>query len=84
MAFGLSLIRFLRRPSEASLLSAGPEKAAECWIELCTSFRLVFRPSCVPGDNIEAPRLKRPPPATVFLLLLLLLLPVDLISFGPA
>ena len=27
MAFGPSLIRFLRRPSEAPLLSAGPEKA---------------------------------------------------------
>ncbi len=34
MAFGLSPIRFLRRPSEVPLLSAGPEKAVECWIEL--------------------------------------------------
>ena len=42
MAFGLSLIRFLCRPSEALLLSAGPEKAVECWIELYAS----FRPSC--------------------------------------
>jgi hypothetical protein len=54
MAFGLSLIRFLCRPSEAPLLGAGPEKAVECWIELCAS----FHPSCGRvgvGDDIEAP-----------------------------
>src|SRR5437588_12177675 len=31
MVFGPSPIRFLRRPSEAPLLGAGPEKAVECW-----------------------------------------------------
>ncbi len=50
MAFGLSLIRFLCRPSEAPLLSAGPETAVECWIELCASFLLVFRRSCGRGE----------------------------------
>jgi hypothetical protein len=35
MAFGRSPIRFLRMPSEAPLLSAGPEKIGECWTELC-------------------------------------------------
>jgi ketosteroid isomerase-like protein len=34
MAFGPSPIRFLRRPSQAPLLSAAPEKAVECWTEL--------------------------------------------------
>jgi hypothetical protein len=37
MAFGPSPIRFLRRPSEAPLLSAGPEKVVECWRELGAS-----------------------------------------------
>ena len=55
MAFGLSLIRFLCRPSEAPLLSAGPEKAVECWSELGASFPLIFRPSGGVGDDIEAP-----------------------------
>src|SRR5258708_37313716 len=55
MAFGPSPIRFLHRPSEAPLLSAGPEKAAECWSELGASFPLIFRPSGGVGDDIAAP-----------------------------
>jgi hypothetical protein len=51
MAFGLSLIRFLCRRIEAPLLSARPEKAVECRIELCAS----FRPSWGVGDDIEPP-----------------------------
>jgi hypothetical protein len=86
MAFGLSLIRFLCRPSEAPLLSAGPEKAVECWIELCASFLLVFRRSCGRGEvTLKLARFeKATPQQQPVLLLLLLLLPVDLISFGPA
>jgi len=56
MAFGPSPIRFLRRPSEAPLLNAGPEKAVECWSELCASLPLIFRPSDDVEDDIEAPR----------------------------
>jgi hypothetical protein len=55
MAFGPSPIRFLRSLSEAPLFSAGPEKAVECWSELCASFPLIFRPSGGVGDDIEAP-----------------------------
>jgi hypothetical protein len=63
MAFGPLPIRFLRRPSEAPLLSAAPEKAVECWTELCASFPLIFRPSGGVGDDIEVPPvLKKPPP----------------------
>jgi hypothetical protein len=55
MAFGPSPIRFLRRPSEAPLLSAGREKAVECRSELGASFPLIFRPSGGVGDDTEAP-----------------------------
>jgi hypothetical protein len=41
MAFGPSLIRFLRRPTERHCSGQVPKKAVECWIELCTSFRPV-------------------------------------------
>ena len=59
MAFGPSPIRFLRRPSEAPLLSAGPEKAVECWSELGASFPLIFRPSDGVGVILKLHRLEK-------------------------
>jgi hypothetical protein len=62
MAFGLSVIRFLCRPSEAPLLSAGPEKAVECCIEHCKS----FHPSLWAwGTILKLPRFEKATPANV-------------------
>src|SRR6266853_5783141 len=61
MAFGPSPIRFLRRPSEPPLLGAGPEKAVECWGELCASFPLIFRPSGGVGTIWKLHRLEKAP-----------------------
>ena len=84
MAFGPTPMRFLRRPGEAPLLSAGPQKAVECWSELGASFPLIFRPSGGVGDDIEAHRLEKAPGYQSVLLLLLLLLLVDLAPPGTA